>query len=166
MHMKVLLDCTFPHPIKVKMVTTSGGNREAGVRVEIYNMIERGSGALLDRSFNQKLWSGSVVNGVVSGPGDDARYEVQFIVQRIGPTRITAISQPELDFSDTTLPMPALGNPVEWMWWSLKVEHFDIPAKPKAVIPVIYDTSRRSMYRPPVGYKYEQAKLGAVEGAA
>jgi hypothetical protein len=109
--MKILLDHPYKSPVIVKMVTTGGGNKEAGKRVEIANMLT----SLIGRGVGDDLLPKDLILGIV---GENKR-EVYFTVQRHTPYSITAISVKLQDFQD--MPMPEVGDPVEWVWHSIKI---------------------------------------------
>lgn len=144
MSMKVYVDHTFRDPKVIPMVTTSGGNREAGTRVEIRNMIAKNS--LIHWTVGRKLTANDVVTGEVSSTLDGPRYVVVFNIQRISPTRISAINDPDFDMASTGLPMPQLGEPVDWLWWTLKIEQ---PAESAAEPVVISEAKPRKIIYDP-----------------
>jgi hypothetical protein len=109
--MKIILDHPYKSPVTVKMVTTSGGNKEAGKRVEIANMLI----SLIGRGVGDDLLPKDLILGIV---GENKR-EVYFTVQRHTPYAITAISLKLQDLED--MPMPEVGKPVDWVWHSIKI---------------------------------------------
>jgi hypothetical protein len=93
------------------MVTTAGGNKEAGKRVEIANMLK----SLIGRGIGDDLQPRDLITGIV---GENKR-EFQFIVQRTTPYSITAITLKGQDFQE--MPTPKVGHPVNWQWYSIKI---------------------------------------------
>lgn len=121
--MRLLCDYTYRPPKIVQMSTSSGGNREAGIRAEISNMVDKDKNCRLIHwatAHSLALETGDLVIGHIGPEASVAPREIHFRVQRVGTKRITAISAVDADLKN--LPMPLLSRPVDWHWHSMRIE--------------------------------------------
>lgn len=123
--MRLLCNLEYASPRVVQMCTTSGHDREAGFRAEIANMVASKTRELpvhlmhYCQAHDMGLKTGDCLISHVSAKDAPIR-ELRFKIQRVNTKRVTAITEPHTDLSK--LPMPYLGNAVDWHFHSARIE--------------------------------------------
>ena len=102
-------------PWPVKIVTSTGANREKGEKAEIYNVLD----GLLPDGALYVLRKGDIITATVCAtPESENKYLVKFKIQRVTITRVSAITFERIP---DELVMPELAGPVVWHFFGFNV---------------------------------------------
>ena len=121
--MKILSEIHYKEPLEVNMVTSGGGNSEAGRRVEVRNILSPMTTVYPRRA--PKLVKGDTIMATCISE-NHTRHVVKFNVQRINKNSISIISFGRMteageDLTEVGFGLPSVGCPVKWKWAGIKV---------------------------------------------